>query len=61
MPLKIIELFGYAPEDKTRAAQSLRADGKAGVVKGMIVRGIILRTFLPIPLTIIPLTLDFSG
>jgi hypothetical protein len=29
-------------------------------VRGMIVRGIKLKTFLSIPLTIIPLTLDFS-
>jgi hypothetical protein len=29
-------------------------------VRGMMVRGIILKTLFPIPLTIIPLTLDFS-
>ena len=37
------------------------ADGKCRRdVRGMIVRGINLKTLFPIPLTIIPLTLDFS-
>jgi len=38
MPLKLIELFGYAPEDKTPAAQSLRSNSSCPFVHGKCIK-----------------------